>query len=120
MLNRLLALFRGGTDESDGGEPVPRRTPAGRLFASVTVVPGSSCCHAARKLRHKRTLVDEAPRLPLPDCTQPESCECTFEKHADRRANKNGDRRVPGLWQPGLWKAGGERRANRGRRASDR
>lgn len=118
MFDKVIDRLRGRAPPDSG--PAPKKSPAGRLYASITVVPGRTCCHAARKLRKARTLVDQAPRLPLPDCTQPEACECTFEKYADRRSKADGDRRVVGLWQPGLWKQGGERRVKKGRRFVDR
>jgi hypothetical protein len=117
MLEKLLSRLRREASKDMQAAPTPRKA-AGRLFVAVTIVPGTPCCHAARTLAKERILADRAPRLPLADCSQPDVCNCTFEKHADRRAGK--DRRTSGLWQPGLWKDGGERRKNKGRRSSDR
>lgn len=39
-----------------------------------------------------RLLADEAPRLPLSDCTMPEACNCRFQKYPDRRSGY--DRRL--------------------------
>lgn len=119
MIEKLVSKLRRQAPEETVAAVPPRRKPAGRLFAAVTIVPGPTCCHEVRKLRRKRILVDEAPRLPLPECSQPESCLCSFEKHADRRDGE-ADRRVLGLWQPGLWKDGREQRKTKGRRSTDR
>lgn len=117
MLEKLLQKLRRAASKDVPTAPAARKT-GGRLFAAVTVVPGTPCCHAARALAKERLLADRAPRLPLPDCSQPDVCNCTYEKHDDRRSGK--DRRAAGLWQPGLWSEGGERRKSKGRRTNDR
>jgi len=53
---------------------------------AVSVVEGPRACPAAEGLRNKRFLSDEAPRLPLPDCSSPWRCKCKYRHHADRRA----------------------------------
>lgn len=119
MIGKLVSKLRRAAPEVTAAALPPRGKAAGRLFASVTIVPGPTCCHEVRKLRRKRILAGEAPRLPLSECTQPESCLCSFEKHGDRR-DGDENRRILGLWQPGFWKDGGERRKTRGRRSTDR
>lgn len=64
-----------------------------------------------------RFLSREAPMLPLPACTMPDSCRCRFRKYNDRR---QGDRRLFGSEPDRRWYAGEERRRLPGRRATDR
>src|SRR3954465_12821363 len=45
---------------------------------AVSVVGGPRACPATEGLRHKRFLSDEAPRLPLPECSSPWCCKCTY------------------------------------------
>ncbi|MEJ1966900.1 MAG: hypothetical protein WDO56_37315 [Gammaproteobacteria bacterium] len=54
-------------------------------YRAVSVVPTRASCPAAVAVREVRFLEKEAPTLPLPMCTWPLSCPCTFEHHADRR-----------------------------------
>lgn len=75
-----------GRQEAERGkEAVDRR------WHAVAVKPGAGACPAVVSGRNQRWLSREAPRLPLPSCTRPEGCNCTYEHHADRRA---GARRV--------------------------
>jgi hypothetical protein len=57
-------------------------------FHAVTINCNDSACDAAKALLGKRFLSDEAPRLPLDECTAP-ICDCRFKHHADRRNPKN-------------------------------
>jgi hypothetical protein len=65
------------------------RIETGRVskqWHAVTIVAKGSSCEAARAARDKRYLSAEAPRLPLPECSKPEACSCSYKHHADRRA----------------------------------
>ena len=90
---------------------------------AVGIGTGVSCCKAAVFLRETRFLSTQAPPLPLQGCTQPRSCRCKYKHYSDRRS---GPRRVTEseLFQNALsrhkaaaWAQ--ERRATRGRRATD-
>ena len=91
--------------------------PSASRWSAVSVVPGSGSCEAARALKGQRFLSASAPRIPLPDCSSPGSCQCVYKKYADRRAgprraeDNQGTRRVS--------HGGTERRAGRGRRNTD-
>ena len=64
---------RGDTKESD------------RRWHAVSVKPGPGACNVADSGRDRRWLSREAPMLPLPGCTRPDSCRCTYQHHEDRR-----------------------------------
>ena len=66
------------------------RNPANKSseFHAVAITCNDSACDAAKALLGKRFLSNDAPRLPLEDCTLP-ACECQFRHYADRRNPKN-------------------------------
>ncbi len=65
-----------------------------RRWHAVSVKPGPHACPAAVSGRNRRWLSRQAPLLPLPGCTQPDACRCTYQHHDDRRS---GSRRVEEL-----------------------
>ena len=86
-----------------------------RRWHAVSVKPGEGACSAAVSGKNRRWLSREAPLLPLPGCTRPDTCKCTYNHHDDRRA---GSRRAEGLdafTQPP--RVVNERRNRRSRRA---
>ena len=82
---------------------------------AVSIVTGATACPAALKIRGKRFLSAEAPRLALADCTFLSRCRCTYRHYPDRRSTlrRAADRGMYGKL-PGL-----ERRESTGRRAED-
>jgi hypothetical protein len=91
---------------------------------AVGISTGASCCRASVFLRETRFLSSQAPPLPLQGCTLPKSCVCKYRHFSDRRS---GPRRTTEseLFQNALsrhtaasWTTQ-ERRARRGRRATD-
>ncbi len=85
---------------------------------AVSVLSGVERCAAATALKQKRFLSIEAPRLPLPACTMPVSCQCRYQHHADRRVNMRRDADRGGLPYP--WRGPELRRNPQGRRDSDK
>src|SRR5580704_1203001 len=86
---------------------------------AVSVVAGPGACPATEGLRQKRFLSDEAPSLPLPECSSPWRCKCIYRHFSDRRANP---RRVTDRGTSSSPRVGKERRerlGKRGRRADD-
>jgi hypothetical protein len=90
---------------------------------AVGISTGVSCCRQSVLLRQTRFLSNQAPTLPLQGCTLPRSCVCKYKHFRDRRS---GPRRATEseLFQNALsrhvtaaWSQ--ERRAQRGRRATD-
>lgn len=53
---------------------------------AVSVVGQAGACRATEGLRDKRFLSDEAPPLPLPECSSPWRCKCIYRHYPDRRA----------------------------------
>jgi hypothetical protein len=62
-----------------------------RRWHAVSVKPGPRACDAAVSGADRRWLSREAPMLPLPGCSRPDNCRCTYQHHDDRRT---GMRRV--------------------------
>ena len=61
------------------------KSPASKRWHAVSVKPGAGACAAASSGRSQRWLSREAPQLPLPGCTNPDKCYCTYQHHDDRR-----------------------------------
>ncbi len=85
-------------------------------FHCVSVVPGPNACEAARLGASVRMLSASAPFLPLPDCTTPGECVCTYRKFGDRRA---GPRRAIDKGMSAQRWTERERRRRGGRRSTD-
>lgn len=91
--------------------------PAGSRWNAVSVHSSSGSCEAAKALKGQRFLSAQAPRLPLPECTQPGRCTCAYRKFADRRAGPRREEDASGLRRTSP--DGKERRTRRGRRQTD-
>lgn len=90
---------------------------SGRLrWHAVSIVARGAACEQAMALRDRRFLSKEAPRLPLPGCPFGDRCKCRYRHHADRRV---GPRRSVDATGVRSTRTTTERRAGRGRRASD-
>jgi hypothetical protein len=85
---------------------------------SVSIVPKLGACPAAEALRRKRFLSTEAPPLPVPQCTSPKYCKCTYVHHSDRRTTlrRAADRGMPNARVPVDRR---DRATGRGRRTDD-
>ena len=81
-------------------------------FASVSVHCDKGACDAAREISGIRHLVDEAPALPLAQCSA-DACYCRYFNYGDRRSLLS-NRRSNGRARNGLWqnnrRSGQERR----------
>ncbi|MDH4312483.1 MAG: hypothetical protein OEW57_12685, partial [Gammaproteobacteria bacterium] len=58
-------------------KPEPRR----RRFHAISIVAGPGACAQAKALTGVRLLSDEAPRLPIVGCANPDGCGCRFQHH---------------------------------------
>jgi len=108
LLTRLLRFGRKPPAASAA------RDKRGEDYRAVSIVPHASSCSEARRLRPVRYLLNEVPRLPLPQCSQPLACTCSYRKYPDRRLAERRDIAASGRWYMGL-----DRRKSNGRRASD-
>jgi hypothetical protein len=84
---------------------------------AVSISTGRWCCEAARGLIGTRYLSQEAPRLPLRDCSAGGECACTYRHHNDRRGQARRKDEVLGMRRNAPVPI--ERRATRGRREQD-
>jgi hypothetical protein len=103
---------RAKESRSSGVRPQERK----ETWHAVSIVTPNSCCEAAQALRNHRFLSKDAPRLPLAGCSAPESCQCIYRHHADRRAKP---RRATDRGELPRPSDDAERRGQRGRRADD-
>jgi hypothetical protein len=112
LLARLLRLRRKA--------PAPAAAPDVHIadYRAVSIVPATGSCAEARRLRKKRYLSNEAPRLPLPQCPQRLTCPCRYRKFPDRRVTERRDVASSGRWFMGQ-QIREDRRKSSGRRASD-
>ena len=83
---------------------------------AVKVVGKAHSCRATEGLRGKRFLSDEAPRLPLPECSSPGRCGCIYMHYSDRRRDLRRDTDRGNFPRPWF---GTNRRERQGRRADD-
>lgn len=85
-------------------------------YAPFILLRISRCgCKAAIKQMDCLYFIDEAPALPLPECTAAE-CHCNYEGIVDRRKHKSRRFRVE---RRRAYRQHPERRMNHGRRKSD-
>jgi hypothetical protein len=61
-------------------------TASSKRWHAVSVKSGSGACATAKAAANQRWLSREAPQIPLPGCTRPDTCHCTYKHHEDRRA----------------------------------
>lgn len=85
-------------------------------WSAVSIICTSASCPAAQALKGQRYLSAAAPRLPLPQCTAPATCPCSYRKYADRRIGERREGQSSGLRRTSPQP---ERRRSRGRRNSD-
>jgi hypothetical protein len=84
---------------------------------AVAIVPKGLCCELVKSLRTSRFLSAQAPRLPLPECSIPSSCNCSYKHYEDRRVSARRSDELHGL-RRGHWK-NQERRVRTDRRAPE-
>ena len=95
--------------------PAPFKEP----WHAVSVVGGTGACPATERLGDKRFLSKEAPPLPLPECSSPSLCKCTYCHYSDRRATLRRETDRGGFPRPRFGKDRREGPLAHGRRADD-
>jgi hypothetical protein len=86
-----------------------------KRWHAVSVKPCPGACPTAASGRVRRWLSREAPQLPLPGCTRPDTCRCTYQHHEDRRSGGRRAGEIDSFRPPVQIKT--ERRSNKDRRA---
>jgi hypothetical protein len=86
---------------------------------AVSIIAGPEACPASKGLRQERFLSDEAPPLPVPECSSPGRCKCIYRHHSERRAFLRRATDRGGLPNPKVGKEMREGPQARGRRADD-
>ena len=107
--------------KKDQRRPVGRGSPtrsvtARRLFHGVSIMPEPvNACDAAIAQSNVRYLADEAPMLPLAECTRRADCHCKYRHFDDRRteARRESDVGLPVKNHPN------DARTGYGRRVTD-
>ena len=92
-------------------------TRAASHWHAVAIKPKGQCCDAVQARRSARFLSNEAPRLPLAECSTSDTCSCVYKHHADRRAHPRRQDEADGLRRSG--KVTQERRMTHDRRKTD-
>jgi hypothetical protein len=115
----LIFRLRRGTAETQP-PPADRPKPPASAYHAVSIKLSDFPCAAAKGIAGQRFLSSEAPKLPLPGCTNASTCACRFIHHKDRRAGK--DRRSPfgpAGFGPATGKYAHEKRTGQDRRSGD-
>jgi len=87
-----------------------------KLFHGVAIRPrGDACCQAVEGLGTQRFLSEDAPLLPLTECSNPQGCRCVYEHFEERRDSL---RRETDVGMP-VRLHQDEKRAGHGRRITD-
>ena len=90
VLSALFLMRMFPRREERAGSPELRSTPAGPYHA-VSVHTPAGCCQAAAALEGQPFLSNEAPLLPLAECSAAR-CHCVYQHHADRRSGDSNRR----------------------------
>jgi hypothetical protein len=94
LLVAILFKLRMARAASRDAPPWDRRTSLGanHPFHAVSIGPSPGSCTAAQSVRSLRFLSEEAPSLPLVNCSVIQ-CQCRYMHHPDRRSGTR-DRRL--------------------------
>jgi hypothetical protein len=90
---------------------------AKKQWHAVAIRPRGGSCEAVQACKTARYLSQEAPRLPLAECTASDTCTCVYKHHDDRRLKPRRHDEAGELRRGA--KVGQERRLRGDRRKSD-
>jgi hypothetical protein len=106
------------SDPATSRDSVPQEGGDSR-YPAVSIRTSRTGCPAAEALRGQRFLPEEAPPLPLPQCTWAR-CNCKYSHHVDRRSGNLDRRKMVGAERDYPLSMGDDDpRAGRGRRMRD-
>lgn len=118
----FFGLVHPAKNRSRNGRNRERRTGfgAGNAFHAVSIQPEQEGCAVANAVKVQRFLSEDAPGLPLPDCSSPD-CHCKYVHYSDRRDGARDRRLTQGeaSEESEFWSLRGERRLAVGRRQAD-
>src|SRR6185437_12845657 len=112
---KLSDLIRRLRSPPPAGRPETPATATPAPFYAVEVVAEEDACASALATAGQRYLAQDAPRIPLPECTRPLQCQCRLARFNDRRKTDRRDALSFSRWYSGI-----ERRRGPGRRSNDR
>jgi len=116
LFSNLIKTLLGRTSADSFPAPPPRQPQwISNPWHAVSIIPSARACRLARSLTNVRFLSQQAPTLPLADCTV-RPCSCRYRHFQDRRTSARRDSEWVGTRMG--W-AGQERRVSRGRRSTD-
>ncbi|MEM1435945.1 MAG: hypothetical protein AAGG11_17940 [Pseudomonadota bacterium] len=86
-------------------------------YHAVSVRVSATACSTVREFGDTRFLSREAPLLPVPGCSCPDSCRCRYRHWEDRRQGprRDADHGLRGA----LWTQSERRSPSTGRRSTD-
>lgn len=120
----MLFLFSGFPGRKTTGVQIPAQDytdaeAGGTRYPAVSIRTFRKGCPASESLRGVRFLPEEAPPLPLPDCSWAR-CNCRYTHHVDRRTGNIDRRRMIGDQREYPLSVGSDDpRGSRGRRLHD-
>jgi hypothetical protein len=119
----LLVILRGGRGLGKQGaawsDSADMQSGGANRHPGVSIRTYRSGCPAAEALKGNRYSPDQAPHLPLPDCTWAR-CHCTYSHHGDRRTGNLDRRKMMGSEKEYPMSMGDDdQRDGRGRRVRD-
>jgi hypothetical protein len=87
------------------------------MMLQIVIPDTGACCAAARRIETHRFHKQQAPALPLADCSMKTGCHCRYQPVPDRRV---GERRQQAEKREAIRFEENPRRDGRGRRAGDK
>jgi hypothetical protein len=112
-----MAVKTSGTNKPKSTASATSAARATSHWHAVAIKPKGQCCDAVQAHRSARYLSNDAPRLPLTECSTSDTCTCIYKHHADRRAQPRREAERDGLRRGG--KIAQERRLTHDRRKTD-
>lgn len=92
----FLVRKRKSSQDSAAGKADAKRIVADQStsYHAVSIQTGPQACAAAKELRGQKFLSNDAPQLPLADCSSG-NCQCRFTHHTDRRGTADRRSELP-------------------------
>jgi len=115
VLRKLIDLLSRGKAAGVTADASRERQWISNPWHAVSIVPSARSCRLARSVAEVRFLSQQAPQLPMADCTV-RPCTCRYRHFQDRRDMSRRDSDLVGSQLAWM---GQDRRVSRGRRSTD-